>query len=270
MNFFLHEPVFQKYVVAKLFFFFQNVFADSRSGKSNSTAGVEFFAIGDIGATGSRRFCRQRTCLGPGQVTVTPCFLWTALIAPRPQALAAMLKDNKSLKELVLLSCLLGDAGVEAPGCAFFEGASQFELDFTFATRRPWPMLCSTTTPSPSSSSLANMRPSFAFLKEFLLPPKHFQRNPVTPSASMKIRLALLVTRPGEMIWEESVGRSEDVAAVLEALEQIEERLKANRKTAAEAAAGCRQGENMLLWVFRNLLVSFCFQFSLLLKQKKT
>ena len=239
--------LFFRNLLSRSCFFFNNVFADSGSGKSNSTAGVEFFAIGDVGATGSRRFCRQRTCLGPGQVTVTPCFLWTALIAPRPQALAAMLKDNKSLKELVLLSCLLGDAGVEAPGCAFFEGASQFELDFTFATHRPWPMLCSTTTPSPSSSSLVNIRPSFAFLKVFLfheilfLAPEHWPRLPVTTSMFMEIRLALPVSRPSEDDFRRKcVGRSEESllpgATLREALERIETRLRANEEAAAEAA----------------------------------
>ena len=110
---------------------------------------------------------------------------------------------------------------------------------------RPWPMLCSTTTPSPSSNSLVHMRPSFAFLKVFL-----FHEISFLPSIGLGLQSSHLQLwgavwccpspGPAKPISEEmcrSVRRVDaPVAAVLEALEQIEDRLQANKEAAAEAA----------------------------------
>ena len=85
--------------------------------------GFEVSAIGEAGAnTGSRRSCcRRPRCLGPGQVTGTP---FEAISVDRSgrlhQALAAVLKDHKSLKKLKLWRCEVGDVGAQASGFCYF------------------------------------------------------------------------------------------------------------------------------------------------------
>ena len=80
------------------------------------------------------------------------------------QALAAMLKDHKSLKKLVLNWCEVGDVGAQALGFwwvllfligGIFHHFPQIPVDFhEFVARRLWPMHWSTTIPSPISTSV--------------------------------------------------------------------------------------------------------------------
>ena len=76
------------------------------------------------------------------------------LDASQSQALAEILKGNKSLREVQLVYCQVGDVGAQAPGFprSEAEGISQFALEL--AACRLWLTLCSTTPPSSTCTSL--------------------------------------------------------------------------------------------------------------------
>ena len=98
-------------------------------------AGFEIFAVGKAGSGLSRRFWRNRRCLGPGQVAgICSWFLSIALWWSLHQALGQMLINNKSLKELDLCSCQVGDVGAQAPGFSILKPCwlmlTPFPLDF--------------------------------------------------------------------------------------------------------------------------------------------
>ena len=164
------------------------------------------------------------------------------------QELTAIL-DNKSLKELVLLGCGIGDVGAQAGGFAplifFLTSSRRLHILHIAGFRRGFAV-----------QQDPHQAPPFWWISGPLLhfwSPLRFsfasRRSLRATSLSMEIPLVMPVARPKGFRRKASLGtkgRCSKGAAVWQALEQIEEQLEENRKAAAEAV-GCGLGERFFI-----------------------